>query len=227
MSYEDDDGDGDERGRGKLVAVASFFTPHEAELARTKLVSEGILAFVWDAATIAADPLLAVALRGVKVAVPERDAPRARAILGPLAEVFGGMARPVFRVRGTRGTRGLFIGLLLGLVIAFALGGVLPGPWRWVAGAALAMLGLAIGERQRADTCSGCMHPVRLASAPGADRCPHCNAALRGTINHMNDRLAAEEALDEDPPELDEANAANALHDSTTDDADDTEEGRR
>lgn len=198
MSYEDDgDGDGDERGRGKLVPVASFYTAHEAELAKTKLTSEGILAFVWDAATINADPLLAVALRGVKVAVPERDAPRARAILGPEAEAFEGNPRPAFRVRGTRSATGVFLGALLGIGAAVLLGRAVGGPAPWIAGIAIIAVGYAWGERVRADSCSSCRHPVLAAGAPGADECPHCHLALRGTIDDINDRLAAEDALGE------------------------------
>jgi len=230
MSYEDEGDGGDDDGRGKLVAVASFMAVHEAELARTKLVAEGIPAVVWDAATVAADPLLALALRGVKVAVPERDAARARLLLGPLGDVFEGRPRPAFRVRGTRGGAGIGVGAVIGLGVAAALAQVAPMPLVVIGGLGVPLAGWLIGERMRHDTCSGCLHPVPDPSGEGPDVCPRCKRALVGTIAHMNDRLDAEEALglDEDEPEDDEDVSEEAEVDAPDpDDATDTSGTRR
>lgn len=231
-----DGGDGDKgsgggagEGPGELVAVASFTAAHEAELARTKLQAEGLLAFVWDAATVNADPLLSVAVRGVKVAVPARDAGRARSILGPEAAVFEGKPRPAFRVKGTRSGTGFAIGLVVGVGIAFALSKVMVGPVPIVAAALAAVIGVFIGDRRRADTCSACSYPVLPEGAPDHAKCPHCGLELRATIAHMNDRLAAEEALgegDDEEPEFEDDDDDGADEEGAEhDDHDDAREG--
>ncbi|MBC7092559.1 DUF2007 domain-containing protein [Candidatus Bipolaricaulota bacterium] len=67
---------------GRMVIVASFGRPVDAHLARMELEAEGIQAFILDEHAISANPFYAPALGGVKVAVREEDAARARAILG-------------------------------------------------------------------------------------------------------------------------------------------------
>lgn len=66
----------------KLVTVASFSHPSEAELAKSKLESEGIESFVADAHTVQMNWLYSNALGGVKVQVWEADAAKAQEILG-------------------------------------------------------------------------------------------------------------------------------------------------
>ena len=200
MSYEDDDDDGGGGGdRGKLVAVASFYAVHEAELARTRLLADGIPAYVWGAQTIGVNPLWSVAMK-LRVAVPERDAPRARIILGPMADAYGDAHRPVFRVRGNRGATGFGVGIGAGLAVGGSLM-VARQEWAWLCVALVpAAIGFVMGERVRADLCSGCRKEL---PADPLVTCPSCHRTLRGTIDDIEDRLAAEDALD-DAAEADE-----------------------
>ncbi|MFH1609057.1 MAG: DUF2007 domain-containing protein [Candidatus Bipolaricaulota bacterium] len=71
---------------GETVVVASYTRPVEVHLTRMRLEAEGIQAFVLDEQAITANPFLAPALGGVKVAVAAADAARARAILGKESE---------------------------------------------------------------------------------------------------------------------------------------------
>lgn len=63
------------------VTVGSYSFPYEAHLARAKLESEGIPAFVADEHTINMQWLYSQALGGVKVQVPEDFAEQARELL--------------------------------------------------------------------------------------------------------------------------------------------------
>jgi hypothetical protein len=184
----DDDG-------ARLVMVASYYAPHDAELARSRLVAEGIRAFVWDATTVGVDPFLAVALRGVKVAVAQRDAGRARALLAPEPEAFEAMPRPFFRVRSSRGLRGLVVGVTIGLAVGAALARLEVDSIAVVAGMLVAVIGSVVGARLRADFCSAC----GAGLAPEETRCERCALPLSGTIRHRDERLAAEEALAPEP----------------------------
>ncbi len=65
-----------------LVTIATFSYPAQAHVARTKLETEGILAFVADDNLIAADWLYSNAVGGVKLQVSEQNAERALEILG-------------------------------------------------------------------------------------------------------------------------------------------------
>lgn len=68
------------------VTVGSYSFPHEAHLARAKLESVGIPAFVADEYTINMQWLYSQALGGVKVQVPEQFAEEAQELLeGDLA----------------------------------------------------------------------------------------------------------------------------------------------
>lgn len=64
-----------------MVTIASFSFPHEAHIARAKLESEGIPAFVADEHTINMQWLYSNALGGVRVQVPEPFAKQANEIL--------------------------------------------------------------------------------------------------------------------------------------------------
>lgn len=64
-----------------MITVASFSLPYEAQLARSKLESEGIPAFVADEHTINMQWLYSNALGGVRVLVPDSCAETARDIL--------------------------------------------------------------------------------------------------------------------------------------------------
>ena len=64
------------------MTVASFSDVSEAELAKERLGLEGIRAFVIDAQTAGVMPFLTGSTGGVRLQVGQRDAERAREILG-------------------------------------------------------------------------------------------------------------------------------------------------
>lgn len=64
-----------------MVTVARYSFPHEAHIARAKLESEGIPAFVADEYTINMQWLYSNALGGVRVQVPKPFAKQAKEIL--------------------------------------------------------------------------------------------------------------------------------------------------
>jgi len=70
-----------EEVRYDLVTIATFSYPMEAELAKAKLDSEGIFAFVADGYTVTMNWLYSNAMGGVKLQVPEPDVERALDIL--------------------------------------------------------------------------------------------------------------------------------------------------
>ena len=65
----------------KLVTVATFAFPHEAHLARTRLDSEEIWAFVADEHINRLAPFLLRVMGGIKLQVREEDEARATALL--------------------------------------------------------------------------------------------------------------------------------------------------
>lgn len=65
-----------------LVTIARFSSPIEAHLARTKLESEGIEAFVADEHMISINPVYDLALGGVKLQIKYSDVERAQKSLG-------------------------------------------------------------------------------------------------------------------------------------------------
>ena len=67
--------------RAALVTVTTFSFPHEAQIAKAKLTSEGIPAFILDEHTINAQWLYSNALGGVKVQVPFEYAEAAKEVL--------------------------------------------------------------------------------------------------------------------------------------------------
>jgi hypothetical protein len=94
-----DDGGDDEGGGGggedddvRWVTVATFWKPTDAQLARIKLESEGFDVVILDENLIATDWLMANAIGGIKLQVPEPAAAEARAVLGAVAGA--ALARP-------------------------------------------------------------------------------------------------------------------------------------
>lgn len=64
-----------------LVQIASYTTPLEAHLARGRLESEDITAFVFDENHVWSNWMLSTALHGVKLHVYAKDAERAKTII--------------------------------------------------------------------------------------------------------------------------------------------------
>ena len=71
-------------GGGDLVLIARFFTPVEAHMLQSRLQADGVLAVVIDAQLVGVNPLLTLALGGVRVLVPESDYERAREIVSAI-----------------------------------------------------------------------------------------------------------------------------------------------
>lgn len=65
----------------KLITVAAYSFPYEADLAKGRLEAEAIPAFVADEHTVHIDWLYSNAIGGIKLQVPESDAIRAKEIL--------------------------------------------------------------------------------------------------------------------------------------------------
>jgi hypothetical protein len=78
-----------------LVTIARFSSAIEAHLARTKLESEGIEAFVADEHMISIDPFYDLALGGVKLQTKNSNVKRA---LKSLGDSSNGSFRPPFSV---------------------------------------------------------------------------------------------------------------------------------
>jgi len=83
MNHDEHDSDDLE-----LVTVATFMYPAQAHVARGRLESEGIRAFVADENLITMNWLYANTIGGVKLQVSAADADRARAILEQTPETF-------------------------------------------------------------------------------------------------------------------------------------------
>ncbi len=71
-------------GGGDLVLIARFFTPVEAHMLQSRLQAEGVPAVVADAQIVGVNPLLTMAVGGVRVLVPESDFERAREIVSAI-----------------------------------------------------------------------------------------------------------------------------------------------
>jgi hypothetical protein len=106
--------------------------------------------------------------------------------------------QPVFRVVRTAARRwgevGFVLGATAGAVAAWAAGGAAPIA---IAGAAAGLVaGTVAGKRQPRDFCSdrACETPL----ARNDRTCPGCGGDVRGAIAHQDDRLAAEEALEDE-----------------------------
>lgn len=64
-----------------MITIARYSWPHEAQIARAKLESEGVPVFVADEHTVSVNWLLSGAVGGIRVQVPEEHAARAVEIL--------------------------------------------------------------------------------------------------------------------------------------------------
>lgn len=74
-------GGGGDDGPARWVTVASFSIPTEAHLARLRLESEDIDCVIVDEHLVSTNWLLSPAVGGIKVQVPEDQAPEARRVL--------------------------------------------------------------------------------------------------------------------------------------------------
>src|SRR5262245_16619066 len=73
----------------KLVTVAVYNLPTQAQIARNSLEAAGIKAYVADAELVAMDLVLSSAVGGVKVQVSDADAQRAADVL---TDIYGNAA---------------------------------------------------------------------------------------------------------------------------------------
>src|ERR1700744_1910286 len=64
------------------VTLRTYDNYINANIALGKLLDGGIHAFLQDEHTVTVDPLLSIAINGIKLVVPEREAPTASAMLG-------------------------------------------------------------------------------------------------------------------------------------------------
>jgi hypothetical protein len=71
-------------GGRDLVQIARFFTPVEAHMLQSRLEAEGVPAVVADAQIVGVNPLLTMAVGGVRVLVPESELERAREIVSAI-----------------------------------------------------------------------------------------------------------------------------------------------
>jgi hypothetical protein len=102
--------------------------------------------------------------------------------------------RRAFRWRVTRAGMGLFFGLVVGFLAGCVVARVIHRGEAVAGGALLgALLGLIAGRRRQIARCSACATIV----AVDATRCRKCGAAFHGDISSLDERLAAEERLDE------------------------------
>ena len=137
-----------------------------------------------------------------------------RGRLGISSEVPAGAARPLpepftdidladdpapprkiaFRWRTHRGGVGFVAGAVIGLGVATMIASQQASPLIAIGGAGLGHL---FGRRVRVPRCSGCASVVDAT----ATTCAHCDAALRGDIARLGDRLEAEERLADAKPD--------------------------
>lgn len=68
-----------------FIKVATFNYSSEAEIIKTRLLSEGIDAFLKDNNHIDADPLISVAIGGVKLMVPSHQLEQTQKILNSIS----------------------------------------------------------------------------------------------------------------------------------------------
>ena len=183
------------------VVLRSFATPIEAEMARSRLDAADIDATLLDEHLVGVASHLTYALGGVRLAVAESDAERARGVLGD--EDGHKTHERVFRVRQTRG----FVAGLAGMVLGLGVGGAVARHPAAGAGLALVLMTAsgAAGRRWYTDVCSELDCSVPIPS--GALVCPGCGGQVLGVIQHRDQRLAAEDVVQQrettlqlDPP---------------------------
>jgi hypothetical protein len=91
-----------------------------------------------------------------------------------------------FRVRGDLSKHGAAVGSLLGF-FSFLIDGV--GLFMWLLIPAIGTFGYWFGRGIGSPRCSSCDHAVRR----GQELCAFCDTRLVGDIEHVNDRIQAEE----------------------------------
>lgn len=190
------------------------YNPHEFEILRAGHVSMSELAFALAVQAVVRDQLPA-GLSGPQrdevtswIAALDRDElitrlglpPDARATQREPAEPFADAElvdedqpsrKTAFRWRTHRGGVGLLAGAALGVGFAMFVASRGASPIFIFSGATGGHL---VGRKVRVPRCSNCASVVR----PGETICPHCNAALRGDISSLSERLDAEERLEAD-----------------------------
>jgi hypothetical protein len=178
-----------------MATVARFSNVIEAEMAKTRLESEGIFALTADGATASVAPHLSLAIGGVRLQVREDDLEEASAILDEERH-----QRPAgaitFRVASDASVLGALSGITVGGMALAALSGVVPVGGLIGATAVLTMLGYAVGSGRKRGWCTtvGCAHPLE----PDDEVCPGCGAEVVETIARAEDRLEAEERVREE-----------------------------
>lgn len=100
--------------------------------------------------------------------------------------------RPVFRLRRTHAGMGVFLGLVVGGLLAMIGGSALPKDMRSLAPLSfvvLPLVGWAVGRSLRYDLCSdpSCRAPL----APGREECPRCDGEIAGVVRSAEDHYAA------------------------------------
>lgn len=178
-----------------MATVARFTNVIEAEMAKTRLESEGIFALAADGATASVAPHLSIAIGGVRLQVREDDLEEAKAILDEERHL-----RPAgaitFRVESDGSVIGALSGVALGAVAITTLGSVASMPVLFGAAVVATALGWAVGAGRKHAWCtaSGCAHELSEEDAI----CPGCGAEVVETIARAEDRLEAEERVREE-----------------------------
>lgn len=169
----------------ELIEVASVLTLAHAELLRAALRGSGIR--TWLRGGHATQVLGDAA--GVKVMVEEPDYERAKDIADRKSGVSG---RPIFMVVGRPFGGYAILGFMGGGFVGMIFGKI-GGP---LFALLFTLLGIGIGLWRAAVTMPFCASPECGASMSIDDKtCPGCGGTVRGTIQHANERLAAEEKL--------------------------------
>ena len=65
-----------------LITIQTYSDPHEANIAKSRLETEGIKCFIANESFISVNPLLQNAAGGYKLQCPESDAEKALEVLG-------------------------------------------------------------------------------------------------------------------------------------------------
>lgn len=110
-----------------------------------------------------------------------------------------GCPRPVFRLRRGRGGMGLFLGFMIGMLLAMVASGVLktfPADVRQILGVGtlvllvgVPILGWRIGKGVRADVCS--VPDCRTPLPREVEECPGCKGTLAGSIESAPEHFSA------------------------------------
>ena len=190
MTEENSENVADDEDEGlpeaELIEVASVLTLAHAELLRASLRGSGIR--TWLRGGHATQVLGEAA--GVKVLVQEPDYERAKDITDRSS---GSSGRPTFMVVGRPFGGYAILGLMGGGIAGITFGGKIGSP---LFALLFTLLGVGLGLWRAAVTKPFCASPECGASMSiDAKTCPGCGGTVRGTVQHPNERLAAEERL--------------------------------